>query len=84
MKKYKTKPKFTTKEERVTLCKRKRAILKKCMEISLKCSQDVYLVMLDRKTNKLVELNSTPEFELKAVITAMETLEEKGIKHRKF
>jgi phosphoribosyl-AMP cyclohydrolase len=65
--KYKTKPKTYSKEQRVTYYKRKRGCLKKCIEMSTICDQDVFMVMLDKKTKMLIELNSTPEFDLKAV-----------------
>lgn len=40
--------------------------------------------MLDRKSKRIVELNSTPEFDLQAVTTAMETLNRNGMEHVKF
>ena len=69
--KYKTKPKPYSKKQRVTYYKRKRGCLKKCIEMSTICDQDVFMVMLDKKTKMLIELNSTPEFDLKAVTSLL-------------
>ena len=79
MRKYKTKPKIETKEQRVTYFKRKRGCLKKCIELSQICGQDVFMVMIDRKNKRLVEFNSTPDYDLKAVINDMDTYEENDI-----
>jgi len=42
------------------------------------------MVMIDRKNKRLVEFNSTPEYDLKAVIADMDTYEENGIQLRKY
>ena len=55
------------KSEKVTYYNRKRGIIKKCIELSQICHQDVFLVIKDRHTGKLVEYNSTPDFDLEAV-----------------
>ena len=47
-----------------TYFKRKRGILKKCIEMSTKCHQDVYLIIYDKKNQTLVEFNSTPNFDV--------------------
>ena len=52
------------KEQLRTYFKRKRGILKKCIEMSTKCHQDVLLVIYDKKNRTLVELNSTPNFDI--------------------
>ena len=74
--KYKTKPKIETKEQRVSYFKRKRGCLKKCIELSMKCGQDVFMVMVDKKSKRLVEFNSTPDFDLKTVVDLMDTHED--------
>ena len=56
------------KKDRVTYYKRKRGILKKCIELSTKCDQDIYLVILDKKNQRLVEFNSSDRFNIEAVI----------------
>ena len=53
--------------ERRTLYKRKRGLLKKCIEISNKCKLDVYLVIYDKVSKKLVEYSSSENFDLDTV-----------------
>ena len=60
------------KKEKVTFYKRTRGILKKCIEISKKCNQDVYFFMLDKDNNRIFELTSSPNFNLEAVTKARE------------
>ena len=60
-----------TKEQKVTYFKRKRGLLKKCIELSMMCDQDMFLVMRDKKYNRLVEFNSTQDFNLKAVTKSL-------------
>ena len=58
------------KSEIVTYYKRKRGIIKKCIELSQICHQDVFLVIKDQHTGKLVEYNSSSDFNLEAVFKA--------------
>ena len=53
--------------QRRTYYKRQRGILKKCIELSQKCKQDVYLVIFDRNSRKFVEFSSSDNFDLTAV-----------------
>ena len=46
---------------------RKRGLLKKAMEISILCEQDLYLVFYDKKDKKLVQLSSSEDFNLEAI-----------------
>ena len=55
----------------MTYFKRKRGLLKKCIELSIISGQDIFLVMRDKKYNRLVEFNSTPDFNLKAVTKSL-------------
>ena len=74
--KYKKKPKVETKEQKVTYFKRKRGCLKKCIELSTICGQDIFMVMIDKKSKRLVEFNSTQDFDLKAVVDIMDSYHE--------
>ena len=51
----------------VTYSKRKRGIIKKAIELSSLCGQDIYLVIFDKEKQKLVEFRSTEEFNPKIV-----------------
>ena len=42
----------------------------------MKCGQDVFMVMVDKKSKRLVEFNSTPDFDLKTVVDLMDTHED--------
>jgi hypothetical protein len=44
--------------------KRKRGLLRKAIELSVLCEQDIFMVIFDRKKNRLVEFNSSREFSL--------------------
>ena len=46
----------------VTYCKRKKGLLKKAMELSILCGQDIQLIMWDRMKKKMVAYQSTPDF----------------------
>ena len=54
----------------VTYFKRKRGILKKCIDFSKKCDQHIFFYMRDKKSKKSVEFNSDPNFNIHAVFTA--------------
>jgi len=49
-------------QRNVTYSKRKRGILKKAIELSILCAQDIYLVVFDKEKQKLIEFNSSEEF----------------------
>ena len=61
-------PRKNTKDERVTYYKRKRGLIKKCIEISNKCHRKVYLFMADEHNEQLVEYCSSPDFDISQVI----------------
>lgn len=54
-------------KRRVTYSKRKRCLFKKGIELSVMCGLDVYLVVFDRCKQKLIELNSSPDFDANIV-----------------
>ena len=47
--------------------KRKHCLLKKAMEFSLKCDQEILLVVFDKKANQYVEYKSSDQFDLKMI-----------------
>ena len=63
----------------IAYCKRKRIIIKKCIEIALKCDQDVYLCMFDKNTGRMIELNTSDTFEPKTITELKSKKKEAGI-----
>ena len=51
----------------MTYSKRKRGILKKAIELSVLCGQDIFLVIFDKQKQKLIEFRSSMEFNTKIV-----------------
>ena len=47
-------------QKNIAYFKRKRGILKKAMELSLICHQDIYMVIYDPKLGRFVEFQSSP------------------------
>lgn len=46
----------------VTYCKRKKGVIKKAIELSLLCNQEIMLTIYDKTKNKLVQYQSNPAF----------------------
>ena len=55
------------KQRVTTLSKRKRSLLKKAIELSVMCDLEVFMIIFDKKKQKLFELNSNPMFDSKVV-----------------
>ena len=52
-------------DQRVTLKKRRRGILKKAIELSKRCDQEIMLVILDKRENRLIEYMSDDHLTIK-------------------
>lgn len=52
---------------RVSYNKRKRGLLRKAIELSNLCQQDIFIVILDRERHTMVEFNSCAEFNHKSI-----------------
>ena len=46
----------------MTYSKRKKGLIKKAIELSSLCGQDIYLIIFDKEKQKLVEFKSNIEF----------------------
>lgn len=51
----------------VTYCKRKKGLIKKAMELSILCGQHINLIIYDKEREKLVNYQSTDDFDPKTV-----------------
>lgn len=54
---------FSKKQINSTLAKRKRGLLKKAIELSTICNQDVYIVIVDESRKRMVEFKSSTDFD---------------------
>ena len=62
-------------QRNVTYSKRKRGILKKAIELSSLCGQDIFLIIFDKEKQKLIEFRSKNDFSA----TIVEQLTKKDI-----
>lgn len=62
-------------QRNVTYSKRKRGIIKKAIELSVLCGQDIFMVIFDKEKQKLIEYRSSKEFNT----TIVEALTNKDI-----
>lgn len=51
----------------VTFCKRKKGLIKKAMELSLLCGQQMAMYFFDSDKSKLVIYNSSSDFDVKKI-----------------
>tara|TARA_B110000285_G_C14774711_1_gene445658 strand:+ start:171 stop:545 length:375 start_codon:yes stop_codon:yes gene_type:complete len=49
--------------QNVTYSKRKRGLIKKTIELSILCGQDIFMVIFDREKQRLVQYSSSSEFD---------------------
>ena len=52
----------------VTFCKRKKGFIKKAIELSLLCGQEIACYIYDPAKKKLITYNSTSDFDLQKII----------------
>ena len=50
-----------------TMCKRKRGLFKKAIELSRLCGVEVFMVVFDPEKQKMFELNSQADFNIKVI-----------------
>ena len=60
----------------ITYNKRKKGLVKKAMELSILCEQDVYLAIFDKTKNKLVLYTSKEDFEPTNILSLQKQLED--------
>ena len=54
-------------KRKVTLSKRRRGLFKKAIELSSLCGMDIFMVVFDSERQKLFELKSTEDFDIRVV-----------------
>ena len=52
----------------ITYCKRKRGLIKKCIEMAKLCDQMVYLAMFDKNKQRLVLYQSDGDFSVPTLV----------------
>ena len=52
---------------RACLSKRKKGIIKKCIQLNVLCDIDVYLVIFDKEKQKVIEYSSATDFDSRMV-----------------
>ena len=64
--------------------KRKRGLLRKAIELSAFCEQDIFMVIFDRNKNRLVEFNSSREFSLGTLKKMFLSANLRKVRHEKY
>ena len=62
---------------KITYFKRRKGLLKKAIELSIGCKQEILLFCYDQKEGRLVEFNSSPNFNIEALNKITPTIFEK-------
>ena len=57
-----------------TKCKRKRNLIKKCMQLSKLCNQQIVLVIYDKHLGKMYKYSSEDDFDVKDAHEIIETI----------
>jgi len=55
---------------RVTYCRKKKDLIKRAMQLSLMCGQQIRLVIYDNKKKRMTEFQSHEDFNFKAMCDA--------------
>ena len=68
----------------VTFSKRKRGVIKKMIELSRMCGQDIFMVIFDRSKQKIVEYRSEAKFGIQIVNALMHKDVSKHFVHQSY
>ena len=55
----------------VAFCKRKRGFLKKAIELSQLCGQDILIIIYDKEKERVVQFSSKEDFQMKDAYKAL-------------
>ena len=55
----------------IAFCKRKRGFLKKAIELSSMCAQDIFIVIADKHRKRVIQFNSQDTFQIKEAYSAL-------------
>ena len=65
-------------QRNVAFCKRKRGFLKKAIELSSLCDQQILIVIYDKGRDRLVQFSSDSEFQFSAAYKAIRNIQVNG------
>ena len=66
------------------MSKRKRGLFKKAIELSILCDLDVFICLFDREKQKIFELNSEPDFDVRVISHMLDNVNKHQFKCHKF